>query len=213
MMNKISANEVVKELRNVILDGTLKPGERIVQEEWAKRMNVSRIPVREALTKLEMEGLIEIVPHKGAIVRTLTLEDLEELYCIRSYLESQVILKALPNMTEEDKEKLRETFEAMLEAVNTSQHEKYTELHEYFHFLLREKTTWKRGARMVAQLATASMAPDLLIQQRFSIQEEHRRILEAIFIGDPEELQAAIEYHVHRTKNNVITYLKSRNGG
>ncbi|MDI7741967.1 GntR family transcriptional regulator [Lysinibacillus fusiformis] len=212
-MSKTSANLVINELRSAILDGTLKPGEHIVQEEWAKRLNVSRIPVREALSKLESEGLVSIVPHKGAIVRALTVEDLEELYCIRSYLESKVILKALPNMTMEDKEKIKETFEAMLEAVNTDQHDRYAELHEIFHYQLREKTTWKRGERIVAQLATASMAPDLLIKQRFSIQDEHRRIIEAIFISDPEELQAAIEYHVHRTKNNVINYLKTRNGG
>ncbi len=212
-MNKITAYEVIKVLRNAIFDGTLKLGDRIVQEDWAKRMNVSRIPVREALTKLEIEGLIEIVPHKGAIVRKLTLEEFEELYCIRSYLESQVILRELPNMTEKDKEKLKEIFEAMLEAVNDNEHEKYIEYHEMFHYHLREKTTWRRGAKIVAQLATDSMAPDLLIQQRVSIQEEHRRILEAIFTGDPEELKVAVEYHVHRTKNNIMNYLKTKNGG
>ncbi|TQR18228.1 GntR family transcriptional regulator [Psychrobacillus soli] len=210
MTNEISATEVTKVMRNAILDGTLKQGERIIQAEWAERMGVSRIPIRESLSKLEMEGLVVIVPHKGAIVSTITQDDIEELYYIRSFLESTVVLKALPYIGENEKAKIQHVFNDMVEAVNEQEHAKYNELHDQFHRLLREKSPWKRSVKMVENLASASMAPDLLIKNRLSIQDEHRRIVEAIMINDPEELQAAIEYHIHRTKNNLLYYLNNR---
>jgi DNA-binding GntR family transcriptional regulator len=96
---------VTKSLRKAILNGTLKKGERLIQEEWADRLEVSRMPIREALTQLQMEGLVEMVPHKGAIVTPITRDDIEEIYHTRSLLEGLAVEKSLPYLTKEDKEK------------------------------------------------------------------------------------------------------------
>ena len=86
------------------MNGTLKNGERLVQEEWAERLNVSRMPIRAALTELQNEGLVELVPHKGAIVTPITREDIEEIYHTRSLLEGLAVEKSLPFLKEKDKE-------------------------------------------------------------------------------------------------------------
>src|SRR5690625_3833023 len=95
---------VVKRLRSEILNGNLKKGDRLVQDEWANKLKVSRMPIREALTQLEMEGLIELIPHKGAVVTPITKQDIEEIYIIRSTIEGIVVQQSLPHLTSKDKE-------------------------------------------------------------------------------------------------------------
>ncbi|WP_180247618.1 GntR family transcriptional regulator [Bacillus sp. AFS031507] len=94
---------VTKSLRKAILNGTLKKGDRLIQEEWTERLEVSRIPFREALTQLQMEGLVELIPHKGAIVTPITRDDIEEIYHTRALLEGLAVEKSLPFLTEVDK--------------------------------------------------------------------------------------------------------------
>lgn len=208
-------SSVTKELRNAILTGLLKEGDHIVQNEWAEKLNVSRMPIREALFKLQVEGLVDIIPHKGAVVTSITYDDLEELYYIRGKLEGIVVEKSLPFMSTQDKEELKNIYQQMssINEQSDGAHSEstYEELHHQFHTKLRERCPWQRTVKIVEQLSTAaSMAPEILGDYRESIQEEHKRILEAVLINDPFELKAALEYHVQRTKNNLINYLKTK---
>src|SRR5580700_10031410 len=79
--------QVLDELRQSIIAGRLNPGERLIERELISMMGVSRTVIREALRQLESEGLVAIVPNKGPIVRTLTLEEAHDLYAIRAVLE------------------------------------------------------------------------------------------------------------------------------
>jgi len=79
--------QVLQELRQSIISGRLNPGERLIERELISMMGVSRTVIREALRQLESEGLIEIIPNKGPVVRTLTLEEARDLYAIRAVLE------------------------------------------------------------------------------------------------------------------------------
>lgn len=76
---------VTEQLRKAILNGTLQRGDRLIQEEWAEKLNVSRMPIREALTQLQLEGLVEMVPNRGAVVTPITREDIEEIYQLRAF--------------------------------------------------------------------------------------------------------------------------------
>ena len=96
-------NYVTASLRKAILNGTLKKGDRLIQEEWAERLDVSRMPIREALTQLQIEGLVEMVPHKGAIVTPITRDNIEEIYHTRSMLEGLAVEKSIPFLTDEEK--------------------------------------------------------------------------------------------------------------
>jgi DNA-binding GntR family transcriptional regulator len=96
------AAEAAEILRQRILTGDLKSGQPIRQEQIAQELGVSRIPLREALKQLEAEGFVTIEPHKGAVVSTLSLAEVEELFELRIHLESWLLRDAIPRMREAD---------------------------------------------------------------------------------------------------------------
>ena len=91
---------VFNTLRKAILKGELKPGERLMEIALAERLGVSRTPVREAMRKLELEGLVSIIPNKGAYVTGITRQDVEDIYAIRSLLEGLCARWATAYITE-----------------------------------------------------------------------------------------------------------------
>ena len=91
---------VADKLREKIIRGEIREGEQLRQDAIAAEFQVSRIPVREALRQLEAEGLIIIVPHRGAVVSALSPEDVEELFHIRAVLECEVLKLSIPRLTE-----------------------------------------------------------------------------------------------------------------
>ncbi|WP_428908153.1 GntR family transcriptional regulator [Niallia sp. Krafla_26] len=201
-------HSVTKSLRNAILNGTLKNGERLVQEEWAEKLNVSRMPIRAALTQLQSEGLVELVPHKGAVVTPITREDIEEIYHTRSLLEGLAVEKSLPFLTNEDKEQLKDTLNKMEELeISDQTNDLYIQLNATFHKTLRSGCPWPRVQKMVETLGISPIAPSLLVDYYHETQKEHRMIYEAVLRGDPSELRSAVEYHILRTKNNLIQYM------
>lgn len=203
---------VTKSLRQAILDGTLKQGERLVQEEWAERLDVSRMPIREALTQLQMEGLVDLVPHKGAIVTPITQEHIEEIYHTRLLLEGLVVEKSLPYLTDEDKNELKTILNQMEELqISDETNDQYIQLNDLFHETLRKGCRWTRVQKMVEMLGISPIAPSLLVDYYLETQKEHRMIYEAVLRGDPAELRAAVEYHLLRTKNNLIHYMEQIN--
>lgn len=196
---------VTKRLREVILDGTLKKGDRVIQEEWAERLQVSRMPIREALTQLQMEGLVEIVPHKGAVVTPITKENVEEIYSIRAMLEGLAVEKSLPYLKEDDKRQLYDILLQMESLDLTDEtNDTYIQLNAAFHQTLRSGCPWPRLRKMAENLGISPIAPNLLIDNYEETQREHRLIYEAAMRGDPAELRSAVEYHILHTKNNLI---------
>src|SRR5262250_1585664 len=93
---------VADKLRDQIIRGEIAEGTQLRQDAIATQYQVSRIPVREALRQLDAEGLISIVPNRGAIVPALSPNDIEELFSIRALLEPEVLKLSIPHLTEED---------------------------------------------------------------------------------------------------------------
>src|SRR5690625_3471497 len=100
--NNTVHNRVLNQLRQRIISGYFKKGQHLVQDEVAALFKVSRMPVREALRQLETEGMVEFIPHKGAIVRSMTMDDIEEIYTIRAMLEALALKKSISLITESD---------------------------------------------------------------------------------------------------------------
>lgn len=204
--------EVTKSLRQAILNGTFQKGERLIQEEWAERLNVSRMPIREALTQLQVEGLVEMVPHKGAIVTPVTRENIEETYQIRALLEGLAVQKSLPFLTANDKKGLETILLQMEELVISDEtNEQYIELNASFHQILLKECPWPRLRKLIETMGISPIAPNLLGDYHRETQKEHRMIYEAVVRGDSSEVKAALEYHILRTKNNLIHYMESLN--
>ncbi|MDQ0163022.1 GntR family transcriptional regulator [Aeribacillus alveayuensis] len=200
---------VTKKLREAILNGTLKKGDRVVQEEWASKLGVSRMPIREALQQLAVEGLVKIEPHKGAVATPITEEDIEEIYSIRTALESLAVVKSLPYLTDDDKKEI-ENILIKMESLNIAETniDEYIHLHDQFHKCLRKRCPWQRVNSMVNRLGILPIATNLLVDHYNETQKDHRLIYEAIVRNSPSELKAAIEYHMLKTKNNIMDSIK-----
>lgn len=88
-------DRALQQIRQAILSGGLKPGTRLIEQELSEKMGISRLPIREALTSLEREGLVTVEPYKGAFVRPFSKEEVEELYAMRSLLEVYALQLAM----------------------------------------------------------------------------------------------------------------------
>ena len=102
IIHKTRTQAVVEVLRERILSGYIKAGEPLRQSAIAEQLNVSRIPVREALVQLEAEGLVKFEAHKGATATELSVEQVTELFELRAMIETDLLAKTIPNLREED---------------------------------------------------------------------------------------------------------------
>ena len=138
-LNRTLSDQVVKQLRQAILGGKLKPGQRIVENEIAQAMALSRGPVRDALKILENERLVVHYPHRGAFVAWLTLRDAEEIYSLREALEALALHNAIKYATDEQVGELSQVINHM----TARQQEEYTQTEatdldlEFHHTLCR----------------------------------------------------------------------------
>ena len=98
----LAPEQVTQRLREAIASGVLKPGDRLNQADLADRLGVSRMPIREALRRLEAEGLVTLQPYKGAIVSLVSADELREIYEMRVALETLAVRRALPAMSRDD---------------------------------------------------------------------------------------------------------------
>jgi DNA-binding GntR family transcriptional regulator len=123
-------------LRERILHGDYPEGEPLRQDAIADELGVSRIPVREALRQLEAEGLVTFSPHRGAVVSTMSLQEIAELFELRAEIESDLLRRAIPNMKNEDHNRAKEILVAYEIALRAGEVAKYGELNWQFHSTL-----------------------------------------------------------------------------
>ena len=199
-------NSVSSILRQAILKGDFKPGERLVQTELAEQIGVSRMPVREALKTLELEGLVTLEPHKGAMVRSVTVEDVEEIYELRAVIESLVLKKSIPNLNEEKLSSLKEMHFQMLE---TTDKEAYVDINRRFHYLLYSgcESTRLKGFMETISHGLAQDTPHIIPGQIEKSNKEHKGILDAISKLNIEKAREELEYHIKRTGKELITFM------
>ena len=127
---------VFEQIRDGILNGSFPNGQELTEQGVGKMLNVSRTPVREALRQLELEGLVEIVPNKGAVVTGITAKDVRDIYSMRSHLEGLCARWAAMNRTEKELEDLEETVFLSEFHADKEHFEQVHELDSKFHSLL-----------------------------------------------------------------------------
>src|SRR5690625_2106111 len=207
---EVLPNSVTTILRQAILKGELKPEERLVQADIAEQLGVSRMPVREALKTLELEGLVTLEPHKGAIVNSLTIEDIDGIYELRTILEPFTLERSIPNLTPDDVMELEGLHEKMLE---TTDIETYVDLNNRFHNLSLSGSKSKRLHGLMARVShgIAKDTPYVIPDQIEKSNDEHSRILNAIKAGHIEEACAEYAYHIKRTHKDLLPLLNLSN--
>jgi len=195
-----------------IRTGSLRPGARLTETELAKRLNVSRTPVREAIRKLEADGLVEHVARVGAVVRTLDYAEIIELYEMRAVLESTAARMAAHAATKIEIEELEEINTEMADAIEDS--DRIYELNRQFHLLLLgaaknrfliksmatlQKTLMILGATTLSETARASSAI-----------EEHRAVLVALRDRDALAAESSMRAHIEAAHRTRLQKLRNR---
>lgn len=203
---------VQERVRQAILNGVLEAGSRIDQNQLANDLNVSLVPVREALKKLEGEGFVHIIPRRGAFVTDASVEDMEDLYFTRKMLEGQAAYHAAPNITAEQIARLEKLMLAMdVSLANHDFHSFMNQNHE-FHFVIYNAA----GSRYLSNIITSLWELSERYRYRYmfikdqgqAIQQEHREILEACRYHDPKRLRDAILHHMEQTLIGIRGYIE-----
>ena len=199
--------KVYDRIREDILNGVYKEHEELKEATLGKMMEVSRTPVREALRQLELEGLVEIIPNKGARVTGITKKDIEDIYQIRYLLEGLSAKWATEHVTEELIDKMEETLYLTEFHAKKGNYLQVFELDSQFHELMYEAS----GSKMlnhilsdfhmyVTRIRKTSLASG---NRSKNSTEEHRAILEAIKDRDANRAEECAHMHVKSTiKNN-----------
>ncbi len=201
-------------MREAILSGKLKPGERLMEVQLAEEMGVSRTPVREAIRKLELEGLVVMVPRKGAYVAGLTLKDVAEVFEIRSSLEGLAAALAADRITDEEVEALDNILKEISDAVAKGDIDKVIKKDGEFHQILFSAS---RNSRLVQMINNLKEQIDRFRVQSFSnpvrlknVLSEHKEIFDAIKQGNIENAEKLAKEHIYKVEYNVMNILRKQ---
>lgn len=197
---------VFKTLRQGILKGELAPGERLLEIQLADKLGVSRTPVREAIHKLAQEGLVVLIPRKGAEVASISEKALREVLEVRLAMETLAVSLACERMSVQEREALEQQMNAFERAVETDDLIKITQMDEAFHDVIYSGTHNSKLVVMINNLREQMYRYRMeYIKERDKRQmlvQEHREITKAICRQDADAAQKAIREHID---NQVMT--------
>lgn len=191
-----TADLVAERIREAILSGGLAPGTWLRETRLAIRLGVSRIPVREALARLEADGLVERAPYKGARVVLLTLDQVIESFMLRSLLEGFAAKLATPNMTPEEIGRLRTLIGQMEECGRTGRYEDTPTLHREIHSTIYSRCGSAKLLHWISELDNR-FPRSLKRSYRFDDQpQEYLCIVDAIEAGEAERVGKLMSEHI-----------------
>jgi DNA-binding GntR family transcriptional regulator len=202
---------VFESLREAIISGQMKPGERMMEIQLAEEMGVSRTPVREAIRKLELEGLVVMIPRKGAYVAGLSLKDVADVFEIRRALEGLASELAADRITETELENLERYLVKIAEEIEAGDLNKVVDTDTDFHTLLYQASRNQRLSQIISNLREQIQrfrATSLAIPGRMrEALEEHRQIVEAISSRDGETARRLAQEHIENAENSLMSVI------
>lgn len=205
--------QVYQRLRAGVLQGEFPPGQFLRQEELAQRFGASRVPLREAMTRLETEGLLELKPRRGYAVISLEKSEIQEIFALRAIVEQHAGAAAALHRVERDIKEVKTILNKM-EKLATSTLEKtnqWLELNSIFHARIFACAGLKHVTR-VANILRDMVEPYIRIEITLTMdvtqaQVEHRQIFEALSAGDAELLGRLCKEHCEHTAERLIKAL------
>ncbi len=217
--NRPNLGEDVYEAIKKRLDGkSLKPGTKIIEEQLAKELGVSRTPIREAINKLEREGLVEIIPRYGTFIAALSPEDIEEIYDLRGGLERLALRLAFLKLGKEKFYKkllkITESFSKCRSDVEKGNFKHFIKIETAFHnFLIKSS----QNSRLIQMMSNLNTQIQLGRMESFSVPgrakrslREHEEIVNAMLQEDMNKAEELIEKLCMNIKKNVLYFLKTR---
>lgn len=202
---------VFENIRSAILEGTLKPGERLMEIKLADQLGVSRTPVREAIRKLELEGLVIMLPRRGAFVANMNKRDLIELLEVRTGLEGLAAYFAAGRISENGIMKLEKSIEELEVAVKNNNITEMLRVDEEFHNIIFEGSGNNRLKSIMNSLWETVYRFRLKYMSDYSsavnIVDEHRKILDAIKKGKATLAERLAKEHIEKAEQFMIEVL------
>jgi DNA-binding GntR family transcriptional regulator len=198
---------VTERLRREILSGEIEPGGRIRVNELEKRFGVSHIPIREALRRLEAEGLVQTSPQRATLAAGIALEDLAGLYDLRRLIEVPVAQRAAEAATDEDVAATWEALERLESAADDPDSHEFFERHRAFHSALLSSGSSPWIQRVLDQLWQSAERYVRLTMSTFGTKpqamDEHRRMAELLGARESDALAELVFQHLTRTEETL----------
>lgn len=206
---------VFNTLRRAILTGELKPGERLMEIHLANKLGVSRTPIREAIRKLELEGLVIMIPRRGAEVAQITEKSLKDVLEVRRALDALCVELACDRISEEEKAQLKQACDAFERATRTKNVTAIAEADVALHDIIVQATGNRRLIQLINNLS------EQMYRYRFeyikdesrhdNLVEEHRMIYESIMENDKERAAQAAKLHIDNQEKSIIRQIHLEN--
>jgi DNA-binding GntR family transcriptional regulator len=199
------AEKAYETLHAAIISGILRPGARLPIEELAEHLQMSPMPIREAVRRLDAVGLVDNVPHRGARVTALSITDLAEVYEVRLSLETLAMRRAAARFTQDQARLARQTLEN-LESKADDASVATSAAHAEFHFAFYEaaESAWLlRLIRPAWQVSERYALEWPQVRRLKSRAEEHREILAACEAHNPDRAAGALHHHLATTANSL----------
>lgn len=210
--NKPIRDIAYETLKHAIVIGEIPAGSRIVETDYAERMHISRTPLREALRKLERDGLVEYLPRRGVMVRTFTVADVDEIYTIRNALEMLTLPAVVANATEEDIRELREMLNVMDPLDRANDIEGVSPKARAFHSRFTSISGQNRIVHIIEnqdqylrRFSEISIAKE---KRRHAAHQEHHDMVTLVEARDVESLEKLVRKHIERSKETCLAALE-----
>lgn len=198
---------VTSALREAILSSTLLPGEHLRQDELARLLDVSRMPVRSALLQLDAEGLVEFHPHRGAVVTELDPSKVREIYEIRAHLEVLAIKKAIENMTPERLQEL-EKIASRLDALEEG--DQFLRTRVEFYDVLYDKARNPLLVDLIQRLRSDVGRYWLRLRVAGDQADSHRQLLRLVGKRDVAGAQTFLQNHLERVRQRLAQLIEDQ---
>ncbi|QEE40894.1 MULTISPECIES: GntR family transcriptional regulator [unclassified Methylobacterium] len=208
LRHKTVAAAVAESLRQRILTGEFPAGTQLRQDALAEEFGISRIPIREALLQLEATGLIKIMPHRGAVVSGLSVEEVEDIFALRVRLEPELLALSAPRLSEQDLQGLRDLTEEYGTALEAGEILRWGELNQRFHLDLLRHAGRPRSLTIVASLLQDCDRPTRLQLSASGdvarADREHREILALCEAGRFDRAADHLRRHIEFAAQSLI---------
>lgn len=204
------AHRAYEDLKTLLLKGTYNPGDFLTEGELARRLRMSKTPVRTALTRLEMDGFVTVSPQQGIVVREPSIHEIIDLFDIRMALETFVVRRLAETITPGQTATLKANLEAQARAVKDQDHQATTRLDTEFHLLLCEFAGNQEIRGVMERLREKLHRIILGIQIKHPARiaegwREHESIADAIFQGKPDQAAQRVVHHLEWGKKFLVT--------